>query len=74
MPPAAVLAAADNPDVKIKMGQVCEANFYSRELALQKDGKEAAAQLFRLATADCPHALIEWPAARAELKTLGITP
>jgi hypothetical protein len=34
MTPAAVLAAADNPDATRKKSQVCEANFYSGELSL----------------------------------------
>ena len=48
MPPAAVLAAADDPDAKKKKNQVCEANFYSGELALRQGAKDEAARLFRL--------------------------
>ena len=43
----AVLAAADDPDASKKSTQVCEANFYSGELALQKDKKDEATRLFR---------------------------
>ena len=32
--PEAALAAADDPDPPIKRGRVCEANFYTGELAL----------------------------------------
>jgi len=35
MTPDAVLAAANNPDTTKKTGQVCDANFYSGELALR---------------------------------------
>jgi lipoprotein NlpI len=71
--PAAVLAAADDPDVNTKIGQVCEANFYSGELALQRGVKEEAARLFRLAAADCPRDFVEGPAAYAELRALGMS-
>jgi lipoprotein NlpI len=36
MTPAAVLAAAEDPDATRKKGQVCEVNFYSGELSLTK--------------------------------------
>ena len=72
MTPEAVLAAAaDDADSTTKKGQVCEANFYSGELALQKGTKEDATRLFGLAAADCPKGFIEWSAANAELKALG---
>jgi lipoprotein NlpI len=71
MTPAAVLAAADDRDAKKKKGQVCEANFYSGELALQTGAKDEATRLFRLAASDCPHGFTEWGAANAELKALG---
>ena len=74
MTPAAVLAAADNPDATKKKGQVCVANFYSGELALTKGQKDEATRLFRLAASDCPHHLNEWDAANAELKALGVAP
>jgi lipoprotein NlpI len=72
--PEALLAAADNYDPRTKKGQVCEANFYSGELALQQGKKDEAARLFKLAANDCPKGLVEWAAANAELKTLGVTP
>jgi lipoprotein NlpI len=72
--PDALLAAADNHDPKTEKGQVCEANFYSGELALQQGKKDEAARLFKLAANDCPKGLIEWAAAGAELKALGVAP
>ncbi len=74
MTPEAVLAAADDPEPNNKKGQVCEANFYSGELALQQSAKDDAARLFRLAALDCPKNFYERPAANAELKALGATP
>jgi lipoprotein NlpI len=71
MPPAAVLAAADDPDPTKKKGQVCEANFYSGEWALRQDAKDEAMRLFRLAASHCPKNFTEWFAANAELKALG---
>jgi lipoprotein NlpI len=68
--PAAVLAAAADPDPAIGRGQLCEANFYAGELALQQGAKQEAARLFRLAAADCPHDFVEGPAASAELAVL----
>jgi lipoprotein NlpI len=73
MTPADLLAAADVPDADTKKGQVCEANFYIGELALQQGGKEEAARLFRLAAADCPSEFVEGPSARSELEALGVT-
>lgn len=68
--PAAVLAAANDPDAKTKTGQVCEANFYSAELALQQGAKAEAERLFRLAAAGCPREFVEGPAASSELAAL----
>lgn len=70
--PAAVLAAADDPDSETRKGQICEANFYSGEWALQRGSKDEAVRLFRLAAADCPQEdFVEGPAANAELNALG---
>jgi lipoprotein NlpI len=68
--PADVLAAADNPDATTKKGQLCEANFYIGELALQQGDKTEAARLFRLAATGCTHEFVEGPSARAELAAL----
>jgi lipoprotein NlpI len=72
--PADVLAAADSSDAIQKSGQVCVANFFSAELALQQGAKEDATRLFRLAAADCPKNFAQWAAAKAELKALDLTP
>jgi lipoprotein NlpI len=68
--PAAVLAAADDPDGKTKRGQVCEANFYLGELALQQGAREDATRLFRLAAGDCPREFVEGHSAESELEAL----
>jgi lipoprotein NlpI len=72
--PEAVLLAAADSDAHTKKGQVCEANFYSGELMLQQGNKDDATRLFRLAVADCPKRFVEWEAANAELKALGVQP
>jgi lipoprotein NlpI len=72
MAPAAVLAAAEDRDATKKNNQVCEANFYSGEWALRTAEKDEATRLFRLAASDCPRGFIEWSAANAELKALGV--
>lgn len=69
--PAAVLAAADDPDANRKRGQVCQANFYSGELALLQQQKGEALPQLRLAAGDCRPDSTEWIAANAELKALG---
>jgi lipoprotein NlpI len=66
-----VLAAADDPDPKTKQGQLCEANFYIGELALQQGAKEEAARLFRISATDCPREFVEGHSASAELEALG---
>jgi lipoprotein NlpI len=72
--PAAVLAAAADPDAVTRRGQVCEANFYSGELALQQGAKEEATRLFRLAAAECPREFVEGHAASSELEALAEGP
>jgi tetratricopeptide (TPR) repeat protein len=72
--PAAALAAADDANVDKKKRQVCEAEFFGTELALQRSTKDEAARLFRLAASDCSHASLYWESAEAELKALGETP
>src|SRR5262249_38173652 len=73
MPPEAVLAAADDADAK-KKSQVCEANFYSGELALRLNAKDEAVRLFRLAASDYAKNVHKWVAANGELKALGAAP
>jgi len=72
--PALVLAAAEDADPTTKIGQVCEANFYSGELALRHGAKEEAARLFRLAAAGCSRDFVEGSAASAELNALDGNP
>jgi lipoprotein NlpI len=74
MTPAAVLAAADDPDAAKKKSRVCQANFYSGELSLTRGSKDEAIRLFRLAVSDCSHDDVEWSAANSELKALGVAP
>jgi lipoprotein NlpI len=69
--PAALLAAADDPQPAKKSKRVCKANFFSGELSLMKGAKDEAARLFRLAASDCLNDTVEWSAARLELKALG---
>ena len=51
--PAQTLAAADDNDPKTKQARVCQANFYSGELALLQGAKNEAIRLFQLAASDC---------------------
>jgi lipoprotein NlpI len=73
MTPAAVPAAADDPEATKTKGQVCGANFYIGELALRTGAKNEATRLLRLAANDCPKSFDEWGAANAELKVVGGT-
>ena len=68
--PAEVLAAAADPDAMTKRGQICEANFYLAELALQQGAREEAKRMFRLAAADCPREFVEGHSASSELEAL----
>jgi lipoprotein NlpI len=70
--PAALLAAADDPDITRKQAKVCDATFYSGEFSLMKGLKEEATRFFRQAASDCPHDYNA--AAAAELKALGVVP
>ncbi|APG10806.1 hypothetical protein BKD09_20965 [Bradyrhizobium japonicum] len=69
-----VLRAANDPLPAKRSGQICEANFYSAEFALQRGAKEQARRLFGLALADCPPTFVETHAATAQLKALGASP
>ena len=68
--PAAVLAAADDPDAETRTVQVCQANFYVGELALWQGQRDEAKRLFGRAAADCPIFLDGYAGAVAELKAL----
>jgi lipoprotein NlpI len=72
--PAAVLAAADDPDASRKKGRICAAIFYGGELSLMKGLKDEATRLFRLAASDCPYRFNERGEANAELRALGVVP
>jgi lipoprotein NlpI len=72
--PEALLAAADNADPRAKQARLCEANFYTGELALQQGNVEEAKRLFALAAADCPKDFDAYASATAELKALGAGP
>lgn len=72
--PSAVLAAAADPNAETQRGQVCEANFYLAELALEQNAITEAARLFHLAAIDCPRDFVEGPAANAELTGLDRRP
>jgi lipoprotein NlpI len=72
--PQALLATADDTDAKTKQRKICEVNFYSAELALQRHARDEATRLFRLAAIDCPKSFTERAAAHAELKALNANP
>jgi lipoprotein NlpI len=72
--PEALLATADDADASTKQRKICEVNFYSAELALQRRVKDEATRLFRLAATGCPKSFTERAAADAELRALGANP
>ena len=65
-PDQAVADAKGSPD------RVCEAHFYSGELALSQGNKDEATRLFKAAANACANSLIEFTSAKAELRALGI--
>jgi lipoprotein NlpI len=69
MTPAAVLAAADDTDTDTKKSHICDAHFYTGELALLRDAKEEAVQLFKAAAESCPKTFVG-DGAVSELKRL----
>jgi lipoprotein NlpI len=71
MTPEAVVAAADKPDAGKKRAQICEANFYSGELAHSQGKTGDATRLLQLAADACPKDGPEWVAAGFELKAIG---
>jgi hypothetical protein len=72
-----ILAHAANPDrsnfrkghldASKQKSQVCEANFFSGELALQQGRKDEATRLLRIAAEGCPKDSFQLTAANAEL-------
>ena len=71
---SAALAATDDPDPNRKQGKLCEAEFFSAEVALRDGSDQEAARLFRRAVDDCVQTFFETTAAKAELKALGVAP
>jgi lipoprotein NlpI len=69
-----LLRAADDPEPVKKKGQICEANFFTAQLALKRGAKDEARRLFGLALVDCPPTFVETQAASAELKALDANP
>jgi tetratricopeptide (TPR) repeat protein len=74
MTPEAVLAAAADLDASKHKSQVCEANFFTGELALQQGKKDEATRLFRIAHEACPNDSFQLVAANDELKALASQP
>jgi|SRR5579863_152383 len=74
MDPEALLTAAEDANPLTKKDKLCEANFYTGELALERRKKDEATRLLRLAVADCSKSFIEYVAANAELKAFPTTP
>ena len=72
--PEAVLNAAHDSNANKKKEQLCEANFYLGELALQRGTKDEAVRLFGLAAAECRKNVNLWADAQAELRALGAQP
>ena len=71
---AAALAAAHVPDVTRSRRKVCDVNLYGAEFAILQGRNDEALELYRLAAGECPSDFIEWTAANAALRELGVTP
>jgi lipoprotein NlpI len=71
--PEAMSTTADDTSLSVvaRRGRLCEINFYSAELALQKGTKDSALPLLKKAAADCPQDFVEYTGAKAELKLNG---
>ncbi|MGB6253743.1 MAG: hypothetical protein WBF62_10855, partial [Bradyrhizobium sp.] len=71
--PEAAMTAAQHASLsaEIRRGTMCEANFYSGELALQNGTKDIALPLLKKAVAECPRDFTEFAGAKAELKLNG---
>jgi lipoprotein NlpI len=74
MTPEAVITAAADPEASRQKSQVCEANFFSGELALRQGKKDEATRLLRIADEGCPKDSFQLIAANDELKALGVQP
>ena len=66
-----MLAAADDPDPKLKKEKTCVANFHAGEQRLFRAYMSGAITLLHSAAKDCPTQLYEAHGARTELQRLG---
>ena len=66
-----LLRAAEDPDPKKRIEQVCEANFFAAQARLIRGEVEPALSLLRAAQRYCPPSFIEFIGAQAELMKLG---
>lgn len=69
----AMFAAVDDPDPFQRTSNVCDAQFYGGLWSQQQGDRTEAARMLRLAVEICPQNVVEWDAARVELKQLGET-
>jgi len=67
----AVFADTADPSPETMRAEICEANFYSAELALLQRRTEEALRQLHLAANGCPRSFVEWRGAIAELARLG---
>src|SRR5262249_61261133 len=58
--PDAVMAASDDPDPTTKRGHVCEANYYTGELALPPGDRDAALKVLTAPSAGLPSRRAAW--------------
>jgi lipoprotein NlpI len=72
--PEGVLAAAVDANPRTREQKICEANFYTGELALQQGKADEAKRLFARVAADCRKSLTAFADATAELKALAARP
>jgi len=63
----ALLAAAEDPDTRLRDWQLCEAQYYMGQFDLAAGRRDAARALFERAAALCPKGFVELTAARVEL-------
>lgn len=69
-----VIAAAADPNSRVRHGRLCEANFYAGGLFLRSGRKDDAGRLFAPAANDCPLTFDEWQLGALELKAMAIVP
>jgi len=66
--PAAVLAAAGDPNPAKQRGQLCQADFYSAEFLNVHGAPQEDVRVERRAVSECPHTYLEWTIANAALR------